>query len=399
MQKTTTEHHANHDEIEISITDVAKSLYEGRWFILLFTSVCVAAALGVAFITAQYKSSSFWYFEGLVKQTGEGAGISLSEYNRIMDSAKKRSRFKSYLEAMKIDENLPEVELLCGLFASREGIATQIKPFRSALLESKLAKDAPILGVSLDISANTKELAHDALLLLSNYLADTLAYNFYYDRLLNQIEKYQIQNAEIENTLIALDIKRPQLLHQQALVEQLIEKYATFFESSRRAETLIATEDTLSSSPIGRLMALQLEIAGLDAQHEQLLRKQKQTDFFRRYYQEALALYQNSGTSKNFFSKLPALLPLVFADVDKTDEVVKEVYNQLLVEAEAARNLYKQSNRQMVKPNLPSTPSTRFALVAAASLLGSLMLASLLVLMRRWWREVTTQNSIQNQTI
>ncbi|KXU38533.1 hypothetical protein AXE65_01155 [Ventosimonas gracilis] len=51
-------------------------------------------------------------------------------------------------------------------------------------------------------------------------------------------------------------------------------------------------------------------------------------------------------------------------------------------------NLYQKSSRQWVKPN---APTTRFARVAAISLLGGLMLACILVLMRTWWREVTTQ--------
>jgi len=81
-------HYQTNDEIEISITDIAKALYAGRWFILLFTVFCVVLALGVAKLTAQYKSTNFWYFEGLLKLPGEEGGISLAEYNRIMDSAK-----------------------------------------------------------------------------------------------------------------------------------------------------------------------------------------------------------------------------------------------------------------------------------------------------------------------
>jgi len=385
-------HYQNNNEIEISITDLAKSLYAGRWFILLVAAACVAIALAVAKVTEQYKSTSFWYFEGLVKLPGDESGISFSKYNRIMDSAKKRSRFEAYLDAMKLQDS-PEVDLLRTLFVSRESIATQIKPFHSSLVNSKLVKkDEPVLGVSLEITANSKELARNALLLLSNYLTDTLAYDFYHDRLLDIQEDYQMQGAKIENDLIALKVKRPQLVQQQELVEGLIEKYAKFFDSSRRAETLITTEDTLSSSPIGRLMSLQLEIAALDAQYEQLIRKQKQTSFFLTFYQQALALYQNAGSSELFFKQLPALLPSIFNDQDMQDEAIKEVYNHLVIETTNAKTLYQKSSRQLVKANLPSMPTTRFALVAAASLLASLMLACILVLMRTWWREVTAQN-------
>jgi len=385
------EHYQNNDEIEISITDIAKTLYAGRWFILLFTVFCVAVALGVAKLTAQYKSTSFWYFEGLVKLSGEEAGISLAEYNRIMDSSKKRRRFEVYLASAEIKDS-PEVELLRALFSSQKGITTQIKPFYSSLLNSKLVKDAPALGVSLEIAANSKDLAHNALVLLSNYLTDTLAYDFYRDRLLDKQEYYQSKGTEIENTLIALKIKRSQLVRQQTLVEDLIEKYAKFFESSRRAETLIATEDTLSSSPIGKLLSLQLEIAALDTQYEALLRQQKQTDFYLKFFEQALALYQSAGSSERFFKHLPSLLPKIFTDENKQDEAIKEVYNSLSIEAVNAKTLYQKSSRQMVKPNLPLMPTTQFALVAAASLLVGLMLAAILVLMRTWWREVTAQN-------
>jgi len=385
-------HYQTNDEFEISITDIAKALYAGRWFILLFAVFCIALALGVAKLTVQYKSTSFWYFEGLVKLPGEEAGISLSEYNRIMDSAKKIERFEGYLNVIKL-EDAPEADLLRTLFTSREGIATQIKPFYSSLLETKgVKKDAPILGVSLEITAKSKALSHAALLLLSDYLTDTLAFDFYYDRLVDKRDHFQTLSAKNENALIELKLKRPILEQQQTIVENLIEKYARFFESSRRAETLIATEDTLSSSPIGRLMALELEISALDAQYERLSRQQAQTHFYLNFYQQALDLYQSAGSSNQFFNKLPTLLPSVFNVNNLEDEVVREAYNDLLIEADGARDFYQKSHRQLVKPSLPSVPTTRFALVAAASLLASLMLAAILVLMRSWWREVTAQN-------
>jgi len=383
-------HYVNHDEI--SLTDLAKSLYTVRWFILLFAAVTVIIALGVARLTQQYKSTSFWYFEGLVKQADDNSGISLSDYSRIMDAAKKRSRFENYLESMQIKER-PEADLLRKLFNSREGIARQIKPFSSSLTNSKQVNGAPVLGVSLEITAKSKELAHDALVLLSNYLADTLAYDFYYDSLLQNQEKYRIRGAEIENQLLALKIKRPQLEQQQALVEGLIEKYAKFFEASRSAQTLIATEDNLNSSPMGKLMSLQLEMAALDDQVEQLVREQKQIDILFEFYQSALALYKSTGSSEHFFSQLPSLLSSLFKEQNLQDEVIKEVYNRLTVEASEAKNFYKISNRQLVKPNLPQVPTTRFALVAAAALLGGLMLASILVLLRSWWREVSAPSS------
>jgi len=384
------QHYPDNDEIEISLIDLVKSLYAGLWFILLFIAACVVLALGIAKVTAQYKSTGLWYFEGLVSLPNEEGGISLAKYNRIMDSAKKYSRFSAYIDAMKLEDS-PEVELLRKLFTSREGIATQIKPFRSSLVESKSVKDTSILGVSLEIDAPSRELAQASLLLLSNYLTDTLAYDLYSEYLLAKLDSYQTLDAKNENQLIALKIKLPQLEKQRLLVESLIEKYATFFETNRKAATLIATEDTLSSSPIDRLMTLELEIAGLDDQYEQLLRKKKQIHFFLNYYQQALELYHSAGSAEHFFKKLTTILPPLFNAQDLQDEVVKEAYNNLLIEADSAGNLYQKSSRQWVKPNLPNAPTTRFARVAAISLLGGLMLACILVLMRTWWREVTTQ--------
>jgi len=385
-------HYPNNNEIEISLTDLAKDLYKGRWFILLFTVAAVIIVLGIAKLTAQYKSTSFWYFEGLVKLPDAESGISLSEYNRIMDAAKKSERFEAYLKVMKL-EDTPEVELLRQLFTSRESIGSQIKPFYSSLTQSKLPqKDSPILGVSLEITSRSKEQAYAAITLLSDYLTDTLAYDFYYDHLLAKRDHFQVLGAKNENALIEIKLKRPHLLQQQVLVEGLIEKYAKFFEASRSAQTLITTEDTLSSSPIGRLMTLQLEVAALDAEQERLIREQAQTQFFLNFYQQALELYQSAGSSNQFFNKLPTLLTSVFNVDNLEDEVVRETYNDLLLEADGAKDFYEKSNRQLIKPSIPTVPTTRFALVAAAALLSGLMLASILVLMRSWWREVTAQS-------
>jgi len=393
MQQAVT-HNENNDEIEISLADIAKALYDGRWFIVLGTVVCVLLALGGAFVTAKYKSSSSWYFDGLVKVSGESgeSGISIAKYNRIMDSAKTLERFETYLQSMKLPA-LPEIDLLRKLFASRDGIGAQIKPFRSSLVESKLSKDtqnAPILGVTLEVSANSRELSHAALVLLSSYLSDSLLYDFYHDSLLDNYEKYKTLDARNENKLIELKLKRPHLERQQAVVETLVEKYSRFFEANRSAETLITTEDTLGSSPIVKLMGLQLDIAALDAQVQILQREEKQNNLFLDFYQQALELHDKSKSSVNFFKQLPQLLPTAFAGKDLNDEVTREAYNKLLLATEAAQNLYERSGRLLVKPSLPGTPTTRFGLVGAAALLAGLMLSCLLVLIRSWWKEVTT---------
>jgi len=397
MQQAVT-HNENNDEIEISLADIVKTLYDGRWFIVLGTVVCVLLVLGGAFVTAKYKSSSSWYFDGLVKVSGESgeSGISVAKYDRIMDSAKTSERFEAYIQNMNLPA-LPEVDMLRQLFASREGIGAQIKPFRSSLAtsESKSKKEeekAPILGVSLEIQSKSRELAHATLTLLSSYLTDTLLYDFYYDSVLGKRNHYQTLGAKTENGLIDLKIQRPQLEQQQKILEALIEKYTRLLESSRKAEkadvVITSDESTLGSSPVIQLMNLQLKIAGLDAQEEALHRKQKQVGLFLDFYQKVVDLHQRIKSSKLFFEQLSDLLPQVFAGKDMNDEVIKEAYNDLFMEVESAQNLYQTSSRLMVQPSTPSVPTTRFGLIAAVALLAGLMLSALLVLIRGWWKEV-----------
>jgi len=196
---------AHHDELEISLVDIVRSVWAGRKLIALLTAACVAVALGVAFLTGKYKSESYYYFGG---SFAYGESPNPGGYNRFISTAKTPERFDAWLRAMQL-EALPEAEALRGLFASREGIQSQIKPIHPDLIKTKPNEAAPVLGIKIELSATKPEEAYKALLLLTRYLADALAYDTYQGRLVEKLGGILTQHGAIENELFQLKVQHP----------------------------------------------------------------------------------------------------------------------------------------------------------------------------------------------
>jgi len=394
MEKTQFHTQALPDELEISLIDIVRSVWAGRALIAALTAVCVALALGVAFLTGQYKSESYYYFGGSFKY---GESPDLGGYNRFISSAKMPDRFDAWLRARQW-ENLPEAETLRALFASRKGIQGQIKPIHPELVKRKPNDTGAVLGIQMELAAKKPEDAHKALTLLSRYLADTLLYDYYQGRLVSRLDDVLTQHAVIENELFQLRTQRPHLEQQQVLVEELVEKYSRLFAAGQRADMLIRTEGALGSSPIVQLMDLQLEHAKLMQKNDELLRQQKQVGLYQAFYQRMYDAWQTQQTAERFVTQLPQILPEVFNGQDLGDETIKTAFNNLSIETQQLQNLWQENQRNLVLPSTNATPTARFALVAAAALAAGLLLSILVVLFRAWWREAAAQKQAQQST-
>jgi len=95
---------------------------------------------------------------------------------------------------------------------------------------------------------------------------DTIIYDIYHDRLTltENLNNALMQEAQIQNALLELQVKRPYFVRQIAQLERLIEKYSKLFDSHVQTEMRIATEGSLGFSPAVKMMNLQMALAALD---------------------------------------------------------------------------------------------------------------------------------------
>jgi len=394
------------NEIEVSLADIVRALVHGRKFMAFFTLAFAAVCLGAAFALAKYRSESLLYFYGPIRPVGDGinegqSGLPLAVYDRILSAAKTPARFEEYLAAMQLPQT-PEVDVLRSQFIAADGINGKIIPLYFTQLEQEERKkkkekevDGNVLGLRLEWSARDAQLSFDALSLLTRYLLDTVMYEIYHDRLEGNLHHVLKQQAEIENELFSLKIRRPQIMRQVGEIEALIEKYARLFDTTGQLGMRVTTEDSLGSSPVIKVMDLQVELAALDARKITLERKQQQTSLIQAFYRKAMEVHQEVKTAEAFVEKQPWILHTVFKGQDLENEVIREIFNNFTLRNQDIKNLYEASLRRVVQPTLPTVRSIKpgWALIAAGALLLGFLLAMMLVLCRAWWRKVSVQEA------
>jgi len=388
----------NPDEIEISLVDIIKSIWNGRRFILFFTVAVVLACLGLAFGLAKYKSESLYYFRVPIQPVVDGADkagteLSLEVHDRILNTIKTLRRFDAYLAASQLQKT-PEIDMLRACFMSADGINKYISPLYPSLFGQdgrprRKDGDESILGLRIALYSYDAELSYRAVTALTRYLVDMTAYEIYHDTLTAYLNQALAQGIEVENALIGLNTKRPHLLRQVAQMEALIEKYTKLFGAN--AQIRITAEDSLGSSPVAKIMSLQIELAALDEQVERLQRQQRQTRLIRAFYQRALDVHQETKFAQAFVARQPSILQEVFKDQDLSDEVIWEVFNTLRIRSQHADNLYQESIRLIVQATRPTTRTIKPGMgsIGAGALLIGLFMSIMIVLFRAWWRKVS----------
>jgi len=386
-------------EIEISLIDIIRPIWNGRKFIACFTALVVIACLGLTFGLAKYESESRYYFAPSIRLSAnnEADGLKEEVYDRILSSAKTLARFDAYLVVLRL-ENTPEIDMLRAHFMSAVGIGAQISPlyfspFAQAARKRDAQHDENILGLKITLSSHNAELTHRALALLTRYFVDTIVYDVYHDRLTENLNNALMQEAKIQNALLELQMQRPHLVRQISQLETLIEKYSKLFGSRAPTEMRIATEDSLGSSPVVKVMNLQMELAALDEQVERLQRKLRQTDLIRTFYNRALSAHQDAKTAESYASKQPLILREVFKDQNLDDEAIREIFNTFEIRNQDIKNLYQESVRLVVPPTLPTARTIQpgLSLVGAGALVLGLFLSFLIVWCRAWWQKVSAQ--------
>jgi len=283
-------------------------------------------------------------------------------------------------------------------FMSAGGIGERISPlyfspFAQAVRKQDKQQDENILGLKITLASHNAELTYRALALLTRYFVDTILYDVYHDRLTENLNNAVMQEAKVQNALFELQVKRPHLVRQIAQLETLIGRYAKLFGSSAQTEMRIATEDSLGSSPVVKVMNLQMELADLDEQVERLQRRLRQTDLIQTFYSRALSAHQDAKTAESYAAKQPMILQEVFKDQNLDDEAIREIFNTFEIRNQDIKNLYQESVRLVVPPTLPTARTIKpgLGLVGAGALVLGLFLSFLIVWCRAWWQKVSAQ--------
>jgi len=390
----------NSDELEISLTELISTIWQSRWVVVVITAVIVLLASVSVLITAQYKSEGLYQFGGAIPlslpeapEAPEAPGISLANYRRFAASFQTPEHFEQYIHSLQL-KNTPEINNLRQLFASKTGISKQIEPLYSFTQADSKILFAPkegnnnILGLRITLQEAKPEVAQQMVALLGRYIIDSIIYDAYADKLLTDLNKITLRLSIINNRIISEEETQHALQRTQTALQTIIRKYPSAAESRIPQQVIsVDRESVRYLAPTTQLVAVELKLSEIDEAIHKLKREARQLELKQEFYRKAQDLHSKLNSGEAFLVALPSALHEVFQDKDLDNNEVKEVFNSLSMENQAAENLYLARSRFVAGPTLPQHSTARLGLTVAGSALAGMFLSVIFVLGRQWWKE------------
>lgn len=403
------------ERIEISLPELAKIVWAGRWLIIGITLLAMVATFAYVSTNKKYLSEGLYQFGGPIPLNpleGDGVslpdpkryaesfqappvqnGVSLSDYKRYAESFQTPERFEQYVKALGLKDS-PGITNLNNIFNSVSGISKQVEPLHSFTQADAKTLFAPkevgnnILGLRISLADPNPLAAQQMVSLLGRYVMDVLVYDVYADRLLTEVGAAAARSTEIDNQLLDNKVKSDELKRKEQVLQNIVKKSPAASDIKSQSSIISVDEKTITYLPAStQLVATELQISQLAEQSNRFLREKKQLELRKEYYEAAMEMHERVKSGEIFLNTLPATIKAVFKDKEMSNDDVKEVYNGIMIGLQKANNLYAKRSRFVAGPVLPSHPAGRKGYALLIALVAGFCFSVLLVLGRQWLRD------------
>jgi len=401
------DHHIQQDAdqgIEISLSELAAIAWRGRWIILIITALTVVLAVTSALLNANYESKGFFQFGGAIpikeekdqfaylaedNKKNNGIGIALSDYKRLAPSLLTLNRFWDYVQDRKLESALGVADLRKA-FLSRDGIEKFVQPvYTFTQLDAKKLM-APtdntndVIGLEISATHPVPEVAQAMVAILGDYAMDSIIYAIYSDSLLFKNSELTAKLTKLDNDIIQKTEKLNEYVRKGHDLKKIIADHPGAAEM-RGQQVISVTDDSVRYlSPVTQLVSTEVQISEIQESIRKVAREKQQVLWLAKYYAEAKKILESTKSGENLLRGMQTARDKVFEDKNLQDDILKEVYNSITIDNQAADNVYLENSRFVAGPTLPSNSSARPALALVGGLLGGVMFSLIFVFGRNW---------------
>ena len=385
----------------VSLSDLLAPLWHSRKLIAAGTLLAVIIGGAGTLFLAKYRSEGFLQFggtiplsrEALLKDKDSSPGILLADYKRYAAAFSTSGRFDDFVQQNKLT-GVAGVEGLRKVFASRDSISKLVEPvYPFTKLDAKELMEQPkdssnnVIGLRINYEAASPENAQRMVGLLGRYAIDSIVYLIYSDAVRFKHSEITAKITKLDNAIIDSKEKLEEYQRRGAALKQIVARYPESTSQAARQVVSVTEDNARFLSPVTHLMSTEVEASMANEAIIKARREQKQSLLLREYYDHAKALLDINKSGEAILRALEPVKESVFKGKDLNDELVKEVYNTISMDNQNAISLYLEKSRFIAGPSLPESRTTRLSTALLLSFMAGLLLSSLLVFGRNWWRD------------
>lgn len=399
---------------DFSLATVSAAI--GRSWKIAAGVVFAALAIGLlasSYLT-KYKSEAFFQFSGAIplpdpalakdkalgQEKAPGSGIALSDYKRYSASFSSAGRLDDYLREKQLTGS-DDVESLRAAITAPGGISKLVEPvYPFTKLDAKELMEQPkdssnnVIGLKINYEAKSPQTAQKMVDLLGHYAMDTIVYSIYFDNLRFKNAEIVSKLSNLDNKIIELEQKLVEYQRKGTTLKQIVARYPGAVSEAGRQVVSVTDDTARFLSPMTHLMSTEVEALEANEAILKAKRRQKQLHLQLAYFDEAAKLIGSTRSGEKILRALDPIKERIFKDKDLSDELVKEVYNEISIENANAATLYFEKSRFIAGPTLPTQRSSSRVMVLIASLLAGVISAVVIVLARDWWRKDWPQSAL-----
>jgi len=380
---------------EISLSDLIAPVWKARWFVLIVTVLVAIFILGGMAYRATYKSEGLFQFGGPipVEMGKESSGIALVNFKRYSANYQESARFDEYIQSRSL-ESAAGVGELRKAFNSRDGIEKWIEPiYPFTKADAKLLPDQSggnvnkIIGIKITATNKDAKTAQQMAALLGRYVVDSIV-------LVDYTDKIRTEQSEIISRLLTLD---NEIIHSNESLEEygrrrtdlkdIIGRYPHSVEISTQQLVTVTPDSVRYLSPITQLVTNEIQASDARENILKARRAQQQAKIRLEYCKHVQALLDSAKSGEEILQGLEREKEAVFKDKNLDDETIKEVFNAISAENQKAASIYLERSRFVSGPTLPGHSTLRLIVMSGVALAIGLMIALILVFVRKWWKE------------
>ncbi|CDG81603.1 hypothetical protein [Janthinobacterium agaricidamnosum] len=389
----------------IFLSELLGVLWRARKPIVGGAILAVMLGGALAWSAAQYKSEGFLQFGGVIPMSREKSdqdtsqGILLADYKRYAALFNTSGRFDEFVQQNKM-AGVAAVGQLRRVFVSNELISSILDPVYSyTKVDAKELMAQPkdggnnVIGLRIKYETGNPQDAQSMVGLLGRYAMDSIIYLIYSDALRFKHAEITAKISKLDNDIIELKENLEKYRRKGVTLKQIVAQYP---ESSKQAVSQVLSvteENSRYLSPVTHLMSNEVDTLNASEGIVRLKREQQQNLLLLEYFDRAKALLDANKSGESILRELDKIKESVFKDKDLTNEVVKEVYNQISIENQTAVNVYLEKTRFIAGPSFPERRSSRLGPALILSMMIGLLISSILVLAYHWRQNVIRKKS------
>ncbi|PUA18213.1 hypothetical protein [Glaciimonas sp. PCH181] len=358
----------------VDIQEIASVIWQSKRIILLIATIVTSLAVLFGWAISSYKSEGYFQME-----------MSFADFKRLQTAISAPARWQDFAKTLNKEqlatireENFRSPRQLASLIEPIYPVTrSEMKDIPNTALKNE---GADISGLKISYHAATPMLAQQGVLVLGDFLRDTVILLNYRDVVRKRYTDHRGFAQKFDNDAITARYDLEQLKIKKASMQSILREYPDSARLENRQPVTITDGNERFLSPVTQLVAIETDIADKGRDLPRIIRDQKINTINLRYYEQLQDFLNKSTSGNTFLASLPTIKKAL--NLNQEDEIDRSVYNNISIDDLKAHALYVEKTSFIASPLLPQKATPGLLKSGSLGLILGLIIGSGLALIR-----------------